>query len=217
MQIRYQVYLLSCIFFIVLLGGCAKNNPTENMENSTLHETDETENSTPQETEEFENSGPTGTEALSDSENTASSDTITFEARTLDGASVSADLFSESRITMVNVWATYCNPCIREMPGLGELASAYDSGDFQLIGIVSDVLEDADERTLQMAEELITQTGADYPHLLLNESLYYALLTEVSAVPTTFFVDQNGQILDTVIGAMEKSAWEEKIDELLEK
>ena len=64
--------------------------------------------------------------------------------------------------------------------------------------------------------DLVAQTGADYPHLLLNESLYTALLKEVSAVPTTFFVNQDGQILDTVIGAMEKSAWEEQIDALLE-
>ena len=57
---------------------------------------------------------------------------------------------------------------------------------------------------------------SEYPHLLLNESLYTALLTEVSAVPTTFFVDQDGQVLDTVVGAMERSAWEEKINALLE-
>ncbi len=117
---------------------------------------------------------------------------------------------------MVNVWATYCNPCLNEMPGLGELALTYDSEDFQLIGIISDVMEGADEKTLQKAADLVAQTGADYPHLLLNESLYTALLKEVSAVPTTFFVNQDGQILDTVIGAMEKSAWEEQIDALLE-
>ena len=117
---------------------------------------------------------------------------------------------------MLNVWATYCNPCLNEMPGLGELAGAYASEDFQLIGIISDVSEDADEAVLQYASDLVEETGAGYPHLLLNESLYTALLTEVSAVPTTFFVDQDGQVLDTVVGAMERSAWEEKINALLE-
>ena len=146
----------------------------------------------------------------------SASDPVTFDAQTLDGASLSSDLFADSRITMVNVWATYCNPCLNEMPGLGELALTYDSEDFQLIGIISDVMEGADEKTLQKAADLVAQTGADYPHLLLNESLYTALLKEVSAVPTTFFVNQDGQILDTVIGAMEKSAWEEQIDALLE-
>lgn len=191
MRNHYPVHLLLCILLVCLTGGCGAKDPAAE---------------TP----------PVSGETAADAE-ASSSGPVAFEAPTLDGSTLSSDLFSDSRITMVNVWATYCNPCLREMPGLGELASSYDSGDFQLIGIISDVTEDADEKTLQKAEDLVAQTGADYPHLLLNESLYTALLKEVSAVPTTFFVDQDGQILDTVIGAMEKSAWEETIDALLEK
>ena len=103
------------------------------------------------------------------------------------------------------------------MPGLGELAGEYASDEFQIVGVISDVLEGSDQRTLDYAADLVEQTSADYTHLLLNESLYYALLTDVSAVPTTFFIDEDGVILDTVVGSMEKSAWEEKINELLEK
>ena len=117
---------------------------------------------------------------------------------------------------MVNVWATYCNPCLSEMPGLGELAAEYDSEEFQIIGIISDVQEGASQEMMDLAADLIEQTGADYTHLFLNESLYYALLTDVSAVPTTFFIDENGVILDAVTGAMDKSSWEEKINALLE-
>lgn len=142
---------------------------------------------------------------------------IVFEAQDMEGNAVSSELFSETRLTMVNVWATYCNPCLREMPGLGELADAYAADEFQIVGVISDVAEGADQRTLDYAEDLVEQTGAGYTHLLLNESLYYALLTDVSAVPTTFFIDKNGVILDTVVGSMDKSAWEEKIDELLEE
>lgn len=194
--IRYPLFLLSCILLIALPGGCAKKDPPSR---------------TPAEEGAAAEGAPSG------SEEAALPGPVEFEAQTLNGTSLSSDLFSESRITMVNVWATYCNPCLSEMPGLGELASAYDSGDFQLIGIISDVMEGADEKTLQKAADLVAQTGADYPHLLLNESLYTSLLTDVSAVPTTFFVDQDGQILDTVVGAMEKSAWEEKIHALLEE
>lgn len=142
---------------------------------------------------------------------------IYFEGQDTEGNIVSSSILSESKITMVNVWATYCIPCLREMPGLGELAKEYDPGDFQIIGIISDVQEGAPEKTLDYAVRLIEQTGADYPHLLLNESLYRALLTEVNAVPTTFFLDENGTILDTVVGSMEKAAWEERINGLLEK
>ncbi len=68
-----------------------------------------------------------------------------------------------------------------------------------------------------MAAELIEKTGADYPHLLLNESLYRGLLKDVTAVPTTFFINKDGEILETVVGSMEKSDWKEKVDGFLEK
>lgn len=151
------------------------------------------------------------------SEEESSAIFVTFEGTDLEGNTVSEDVFTQSKLTMVNVWATYCNPCLREMPGLGELAGEYAQEDFQIIGIISDVQEGADQRMLDMAAELIEKTGADYPHLLLNESLYRGLLKDVTAVPTTFFINKDGEILETVVGSMEKSDWKEKVDGFLEK
>ncbi len=139
---------------------------------------------------------------------------ITFEGKNLEGNVVSQDVFSQSRLTMVNVWATYCNPCLNEMPGLGELAAEYDRSEFQLIGIVSDVREGED---LSLVESLVQETGANYTHLLANDSISQALLSNVSAVPTTFFFDQEGAYLGGVVGSAEKSDWEELIHELLEE
>lgn len=139
---------------------------------------------------------------------------ITFEGTDLEGNPVSQDIFSQSKLTMVNVWATYCNPCLNEMPGLGELAAEYDGSEFQLIGIVSDVRE-GDDQTL--VENLVQETGADYPHLLANDSIDQALLSGVSAVPTTFFFDREGAYLGGTVGSAEKSDWEELIHELLEE
>lgn len=139
---------------------------------------------------------------------------ITFEGTDLEGNAVSQDVFLQSRLTMVNVWATYCNPCLNEMPGLGELAAEYDRSEFQIIGIVSDVWEGEDQ---SLVESLIQQTGADYPHLLANDSIDQALLAGVSGVPTTFFFDGEGAYLGGVVGAAEKSQWEELIHGLLEE
>lgn len=144
----------------------------------------------------------------------ASAQPLTFEATDTEGNSVTSDIFARSKLTMVNVWATYCGPCLNEMPDLGQLAAEYEPEEFQIIGVISDVLEGEDQ---ELAESLIQETGADYTHLLLNESLYYALLTDVTAVPTTFFLDGEGTVLDTVVGAMEKSDWEETINGLLEE
>ena len=151
------------------------------------------------------------------SESGESTVSVALEARDMEGNTVSSDIFSQTRLTMINVWATYCNPCLREMPDLGELAGEYGADEFRIVGVISDVMEGSDQKILDYAADLVEQTGADYPHLLRNESLYYALLTDVGAVPTTFFIDENGVILDTVVGSMKKSAWEEKINGLLEK
>ena len=142
---------------------------------------------------------------------------ITFEARDLEGNTVTETVFAESELTMVNVWATYCNPCLSEMPELGELAGEYSSDEFQIIGIVSDVQEESEAEAVEYAAMLVEQTGAAYPHLLLNESLFRSMLSGVSAVPTTFFVNEKGEVLDTVVGAMDKDSWKEKIDGLLKE
>lgn len=147
---------------------------------------------------------------------TAFTPPVSFEASTIDGEDMTSDVLAQSRLTMINVWATYCNPCLSEMPGLGELASEYDPADFQLIGIISDVMAGSDEDALKNARDLIEETNAAYPHLLLNESLYYGMLLNVTAVPTTFFYDSEGTLLDTTVGSMEKDDWREKIDGLLE-
>lgn len=228
------VCLAGMVALTLLLGGCTDSNRQTTDENRSAQENVlEQENNLAQENmvgqgNDSAKGNKTARENRSSQENTSdkkagtqtenkgeSSEGITFEGRDIEGNMVSSDIFSSSKLTMVNVWATYCNPCLREMPGLGELAHEYEEGEFQIIGIISDVQENSGEEMIDFAADLIERTGADYPHLLLNESLYYALLTDVSAVPTTFFIDENGEILDTVVGSMDKSEWEKMIRKFL--
>ncbi len=142
---------------------------------------------------------------------------VSFTAKTIDGQEFSSEQFSESKVTMINVWATYCNPCLAEMPDLGEIAHEYDKADFQLIGVISDVMEDSPQSDIDNANDLIEQTKADYPHLLLGQSLFENLVGGVSSVPTTFFVNAKGEMLGYVVGANDEDTWEQMIDELLVK
>ncbi len=196
---KYGRKLLACILVAVMLCGCADGMGKKGTEN------EEGSIEAAQKGEEQESVEEPPAEPL------------VFEGQDLDGNAVTSDIFSQSKLTMINVWATYCNPCLREMPDLGELAGEYDTADFQLIGIVSDVQENGSEDKLEKAVSLVEKTGADYPHLLLNESLYSALVVNVSGVPTTFFVDENGVVLGAVAGSYEKSVWKEIIDGLLEE
>lgn len=140
---------------------------------------------------------------------------LTFDAVTVDGEELTSDCLANAKLTMINVWATYCNPCLNEMPDLGAIAAAYAPEEFQLLGIVSDVTEESNPTDVEYAKELIAETRADYPHLLLNESLYMNLVGAVEAVPTTFFVNQKGEPVGYIVGAQSKEVWEEIINELL--
>ena len=200
--------LLLCLLLMTMLlsSGCGG---TEEKEKAQGAETEETAADEKEQTGQAESEDTDG-----DSGQSAG---ITFEAQDLEGNTVTEAVFAESELTMVNVWATYCNPCLSEMPELGELAGEYRSDEFQIIGIVSDVQEESEAEAVEYAAMLVEQTGAAYPHLLLNESLFRSMLSGVSAVPTTFFVNEKGEVLDTVVGAMDKDSWKEKIDGLLKE
>lgn len=140
---------------------------------------------------------------------------VSFEATTVEGEEITSEIFADSKLTMLNVWATYCNPCLQEMPDLGEIAAAYDMAEFQMIGIVSDVAEGAAEEDIEYVKDLIAQTNATYPNIILSESLYRNLVGAVEAVPTTFFVNSKGELLGYTVGTQSKEAWEELINQIL--
>lgn len=197
--------LYGLLVVMLLLTGCAQNaEPIPNTEDMSKNLV-------------FESDGTTEYEAPVENETDEEAYVLTFESFTIGGEPLTSECFSQSKLTMVNVWATYCSPCIEEMPYLSEIAASYDSTDFQIIGIISDVDVNAKKETMELAKELITQTGADYPHLLLSESLYNNLLSSISAVPTSFFVNQEGEVLGYLVGAYSKEDWEEIINELLGK
>lgn len=201
-----KLRLVTMILLSTLLTGCAQNAETkiEVVEGTTV-KASQTEDTT-------------STEEVSQSEAQAEElYIVSFEANTIEGEVFSSDVFSQSRLTMINVWATYCNPCLSEMPDLGEIATEYDSAEFQMVGVISDVAEGAAEDDINNAKELIEQTGANYPHLLLSESLYMNLVGGINSVPTTFFVDQEGELLGYAMGAQSKEAWVSIIDNLLSK
>ena len=131
----------------------------------------------------------------------------TFETTDLAGNPISQELFTQSDLTMVNIWATYCRPCLQEMPYLAELSDEYQDK-MQIVGIISDVTEPEDET----AALIIDQTGADYTHLLISQDLYDNYLSQVQVVPTTIFLDREGnQVGKVYAGAHDKAGWKKSL------
>lgn len=211
MKKKYLVAVV-CIMATVALCGCGLFGKPE----PEIQEIPEDVVSEPEEdvvAGEFEeNEGLDVNEPVEESEEAAGGARGYFTTTDLYGNTVTQEIFAQSDLTVVNVWATYCGPCINEMPYLGELAEEYDSSKVQIVGIPTDVYN---QEYLDYALSLVHETGADYTHLLMSEELYNWGLTEIQYVPTTFFVNSEGEILDSVVGSMSKEDWKALIDEKL--
>ncbi len=192
--------IIMIFFTTILLAGCGQKSA----EISSVSNTNEN-------TEEIVD--------ISATENTLSEEnnlTIfgEFTSYTQSGEEITQSIFENADITMVNIWGTFCNPCIEEMPYLAEISKEYEQKGLQVVGIISDVIEPNDAT----AQEIITLTGADYTHIVLSEDLYNNFLYQIQSIPTTIFVDKNGNwVGDVVIGARDKQQWTAIVEEILKE
>ena len=121
-----------------------------------------------------------------------------FETVDLAGNTVTNEIFSTKDLTVVNLWGTYCGPCINEMPELAEWSASMPEN-MQLIGLVYDLNSLDDIDTLELAQDICEATGADVYTSLVANDCFTELLSGVIGVPTTFFVDRNGALVGTPI------------------
>ena len=146
---------------------------------------------------------------------------LKFKAKDIENKPISDSVFADSKLTMINIWGTFCGPCIMEMPDLGELSRKYDKKDFQLMGIVIDAVNrkgDPDQKMIKTANQIVEKTGANYLHVVPSKELLYGVLSEVYAVPTTFFVDKDGNLVGNVYtGSRPLAAWQAIVEEILEE
>ena len=129
-----------------------------------------------------------------------------FNTKTLDGTAVNQDVFAKNKITMVNIWATYCDPCKAEMKDLGELYKSLPK-DTGLISICVDGKEEPD-----LAKKILKKNNCDFKALLPDDKLNTTILNKVSGVPTTLFVDSNGNVLgDPIVGSRSKDKYTKEL------
>lgn len=142
-----------------------------------------------------------------------------FTNEDLEGNEVTQDIFKDKKLTMVNYWATFCGPCLREMPDLGELHEEYADKGFQIVGVVADVMEDQNGEltNLDVAKEAVEATKAGYVHLPITQEMLGGPVANVQVVPTTVFVDENGNMVgEEQLGSKSKEDWAALIDSYLE-
>lgn len=144
-----------------------------------------------------------------------------FTATDLNGNEVTQDIFSNHDLTMINIWATFCPPCLEEMPELGALSAEYADKGVQIVGIVADAQDSSgaiSASQVDLAKEIVQKTGASYTHLLPSEDLIRIKLDAVTYVPETVFVDMNGDIVgEPMVGSHSKDDWKVIIDKYLKE
>ena len=140
---------------------------------------------------------------------------ISFETTDLAGNPVkSEELFSLYELTMINLWGTFCGPCIQEMPGLETLYQTMKAKNVNVIGVVVDISGPNDKGLIEEAEDIISTTGVKYMNLLPWDGIDAAL--PASAIPTTYFVDAQGHIVGgPAVGSRSAAAYEGLIDSVL--
>ncbi len=126
-------------------------------------------------------------------------------------------IISSNKITIINCWATYCTPCIEEMPGLEEIYQDNKDKGVALIGMLTDITaEDGsyDAELIAEAKDIVNETKVTYPNLIANEELLNNL--DLVGVPTTIVVDSEGNLIcDPIIGSRDPEEWQTLIDENL--
>ena len=141
-----------------------------------------------------------------------------FSTVDIDGNPVDSSLFGNADVTLVNIWGTFCGPCLQEMPHLGELAAEYKDKGVQFLGIVCDTMNrdgSVNDEVVALAREIAQKTGATYTHLPFTD-FADELNTVLEYVPTTVFVNGEGKIVGELhVGSMDKAGWIQVIEQTL--
>ena len=143
-----------------------------------------------------------------------------FETKGVDGKDYTEKVFSDYDLTLVNVFTTWCSPCVNEIPELEKLYEEMKEKGVGVVGVVLDTVGDdakQNEDTVKKAGVLQEKTKASYPFLVPDSTMMNGRLNGISAFPETFFVDKEGNIVgETYSGSHSLDEWKEIVEKELE-
>ena len=154
------------------------------------------------------------------STNTANSNSKLFKemkTKDINGNKVDSSIFSKYKLTVVNVWNTGCTPCVDEIPTLDKLNKEYEKKGVSIKGLLLESgvgLNDEEKKTV---EDILKKAKSTYQQLTVSEDMLQDKTLILQSFPTTFFVDKDGNIVDSIEGSNDYDGWKAKIDEVLEK
>ena len=149
----------------------------------------------------------------------------TLELTYLDGTPFDSSVFAGKPV-FLNIWATWCGPCVNEMPHLDELAREY-ADRITIVGLHAEGLTVSEqgeivpnEERTQAALALQADKGLTFP-LLNPDFTMFVLMNDpqyglsVSVLPTTWLIDGEGFIRAILPSSNDKAGWARVIEEFL--
>ncbi len=133
-----------------------------------------------------------------------------FSMRDLDGTEISSEAY-RGQTLLLDFWATWCPPCIDDLPELTRLHEQYSDAGFAVLSVSIDEGSDAARKVRRM----IKRRNAEHPVFLDSLDSPAWGTYEVRVVPTQFLIDAEGQIVAQWSGKIDLSEVEARIEELL--
>lgn len=130
-----------------------------------------------------------------------------FTLTSTDGKEVNLSDY-KGKVVILDFWATWCGPCRRGVPDLVSMQKNY--GDkIAVIGISLD-----DDRTKKDIIPFMKEYDINYPVVYGTQDVVMDF-GNIRAIPTSFIIDQNGNIIDKYVGLVSKEIYETRIKDLL--
>ncbi|MBU3678309.1 MAG: TlpA family protein disulfide reductase [Candidatus Kapabacteria bacterium] len=119
------------------------------------------------------------------------------------GKDVSFSSMTAGKVVLLNVWATWCPPCRREIPDIVQISDEMAAKGVVVIGVSLDDKGDAVANVRTFSEK----NGVKYMNVVDAAKKIASAYGGIQAIPTTFIIDRQGNVVQKIVGSQSKEAF----------